>query len=777
MSQGHDDHVLTWTIFGGKKKVLGTAFAQPWSHLRALLTEFEVRTDKDGRLWSPARYENGAQRGKRNVQDVSCLVLDIDGAPYDEATLDRWMALEYAAHSTYSNTATDQRWRVVFPLARPVPADEWPDAYTRFVSILADDLADKTCRDASRMFYLPSCPAGGERFCHTNEGVLLDPEAYADVTVPPGRPQEAMRDVPRVSIAADAAAPAYGRKALEEEANRVARAAVGSRNDQLNRSAFSLGQLIAGGSLEEHSVRDVLTEAALMNGLEGDEIDRTISSGLEQGMKEPRGAPARPARRRSSERPPLILKHPEPEGNGRLRTDAEALLALARDGHVTGASDIANAERFVAIARDSLLWTPGQGWLEWTGKHWRRDEGAALRLAKRIGPALLYAASITRDDGALQERLADAGHKALNHSRISAAVMLARVDLALRVEDADLDSDPWLLTCDGVTVDLRTGDARPADPRDRITRNTNVTYNQEAKCPTWQAVLERVLPDREVREFMRRAAGYSLTGRTSERVLFVLYGGGRNGKSTILRALQDVLGEYAAQVSSEVFLASRASDERQAVELVGMRLVAAAETGEDRRLREAFVKSVTGQDRLRARKLYAESFDYTPECKLWLATNHQPRITGTDAAIWDRVRLVPFTQRLSEAEVDRHLPDKLHGEREGILAWAVRGCLAWQADGLRAPVTVEAATEDYRRGEDVLGDWWEESIDEVPEAESHFSRLYAHYKTWCENSGERPARKRSFGIALSERGYDAERGTGNVSVRRGIVLREGLDSY
>lgn len=760
------DHALTWTYFPRVNARLGTSFAQCWGHLLSILSEHEERRSKGGPLWSPARYEAGARRSSENARDISCLVLDIDGHPCDDAALDPWMGLEYLAHSTYSHSENAPHWRVVFPLARPVPAEAWPDAYARFVGQLAQGgLADLKCSDAARMYYLPSHPTGGECFCRTNEGILLDPLEYAHLPLPRSGPCEPSRDAVRVPIARSSAG-AYGAAALQSECDALARAVEGTRNDQLNRSAFALGQLVAAGSLGEAEVREGLTQAALACGLGEHEVTRTLHSGFTKGYEEPRQIP---------EGRQVRIHRQTGDRRHKQDCDAATILALAKAENVTGATDLDNAARFVALAKGALMCAciPGStgSWLEWVGTHWRRDETAGLRLATRIGPALLRAAATETNEG-LRRELATAGNKVLSHQRMASAVTLARVDLALRVEEADLDPDPWLLACNALTVDLRTGDARPADPNDLITRNTHIDYQPNASCPRWVAVLDRILPDPDVRAFVHRAAGYSVTGRTSERVMFVLYGEGRNGKSTFVRTIQDVMGDYAAQARSDIFLTKDSlSDDRGAVELVGRRMVATTETDQDRRLREAFIKAVTGQDPLTARRLYGEPFEYLPECKLWLASNHQPRIRGRDEAIWDRVRLIPFTERLADHEVDKDLPDHLREELEGILAWAIQGAVIWSRDGLRAPSQVLKATQDYRQGEDIFSSWRLECVDEVPEHECLFASLYSSYKTYCENAGEAPMRNRSFGSALSQLGYTPERGNGNVSVRRGLALK------
>jgi phage/plasmid-associated DNA primase len=187
------------------------------------------------------------------------------------------------------------------------------------------------------------------------------------------------------------------------------------------------------------------------------------------------------------------------------------------------------------------------------------------------------------------------------------------------------------------------------------------------------------------------------------------------------------------------------------------------------------VKEITGQDTISARFLRAEWFDFKPTHKTWLATNHKPVIQGTDPAIWDRIKLVPFTVRIPDGEIDRRLPGKLRSELPGILAWAVRGCLDWQDTGLGTPEAVAEATEQYRDEMDVLGGFIDECCTIGPDKWCKFADLYAAYTRWCEVSNERPEKKRRFADSLTERGFEKGSGSKNVALRHGIALRHDGD--
>jgi putative DNA primase/helicase len=259
---------------------------------------------------------------------------------------------------------------------------------------------------------------------------------------------------------------------------------------------------------------------------------------------------------------------------------------------------------------------------------------------------------------------------------------------------------------------------------------------------------------RELVAFIRRALGYTLSGDTSERALFVCHGGGGNGKSTLLETIADMLGDYAMRTPAETLMVKREGQiPNDVAALRGARYVHASETEEGRRLAESFVKDLTGRDTLAARFMRGEWFQFRPVCKVWLRTNHKPVIRGTDEAMWDRLRLIPFEVRIPEHQQDRELPHKLREELPGILAWAVTGCLLWQVNGLGTPERVRAATQGYRDEMDRLGDFVDDCCVVTVEAQVTTKAIYSIYMAWCQRNGEPPLNRRAFAERLQERGF------------------------
>lgn len=379
---------------------------------------------------------------------------------------------------------------------------------------------------------------------------------------------------------------------------------------------------------------------------------------------------------------------------------------MSNDGAVIRNTDLGNAQRLVARCGQNLRFNfKAEKFLIWNGSCWETDEtGEVVRLAKKTIQSM-YVDAAGLDD---PDRPALAKHAVRSEQapRIRAMVELAKTEPGIPVTPAQLDANAWLLNCTNGTIDLVTGKLLPFNPANLCVKQVPVAFDADAECPTWLAFLNRVMAEDTVLiSFLQRVIGYSLTGLTREQVLFLLYGVGANGKTTFIETIRSVLGNYAQQADFSSFLQKQNDCARNDLaRLTGARFVTAAEAGEGRKLDETVVKQATGGDKITARFLYHEHFEFTPQFKLFLVTNHKPRITGTDEGIWRRIRLIPFTVTIPDKERDKQLREKLQKELPGILAWAVRGCLAWRRDGLGESKQVSQATAEYRREMDPLAD-------------------------------------------------------------------------
>lgn len=418
-------------------------------------------------------------------------------------------------------------------------------------------------------------------------------------------------------------------------------------------------------------------------------------------------------------------------------------------------TDLGNAERFVDSHGDRVLWCPARkSFLCWDGKRFAWDErGEVIKLAHQTARSIFHEAAHAEDE-AEQKNIAKWALASQNEGRINAMLSQSKPYLVVGMEE--LDHDPWRVNCQNGTLDLRTGKLKDHDTADRITKIVPVDYASAAPCPRFERFLQEALVDDAVIRFVKRYAGYSLTGITRERLLAILYGFGKNGKTTLVELIHEALGDYARNTDVETLLVKKYQGVGNDVAaLKGARFVSAAEVEKGRRLAESKIKQLTGRDTVTARFLFGEPFDFKPEFKLWLSTNNKPVIQGTDDAIWDRLRLIPFTQRFEGSKADPLLADKLKGELAGVFAWMVAGCLEWQEHGLQEPETVTEATNQYREEMDTLAAFIEDRCVLDRDAMAPAGLLYKQYQLWCDDAGERKETQKVFGSRLRERGFES----------------------
>lgn len=383
----------------------------------------------------------------------------------------------------------------------------------------------------------------------------------------------------------------------------------------------------------------------------------------------------------------------------------------------------------------------------WDGTCWRLDETLQhYNLAR----AICRAASAACNNKKVASSLASA-------KTVAAVVSLARSDRRLAATIDQWDADPWLLNTPGGVVDLHTGKARPHSTIDYMTKITAAAPGGD--CPLWLAFLDRVTGgDAELAAFLQRAVGYALTGSTREHALFFVHGIGANGKSVFVSTISGALADYQRSAPIETFVAS--SSERHPTDLAGLRgarLVTAVETEEGRRWAESKIKALTGGDKIAARFMRQDFFEYTPHFKLLIAGNHRPGLRSVDEAVRRRFHLVPFTVTIPPGERDLMLTERLREEWPGILQWAIDGCLAWQRDGLAPPDSVRLATAAYLESEDALAAWLDEGVERDPQGWETTATLFASWKAWAERASEPVGSLKRFRELLESRGFIPER--------------------
>jgi putative DNA primase/helicase len=407
-------------------------------------------------------------------------------------------------------------------------------------------------------------------------------------------------------------------------------------------------------------------------------------------------------------------------------------------------SDEALALRFTAKHASSARFVAEWGkWLLWTGSHWIFDTTMHVyNLARSV--CRVASAEVPPN----RERIAAAVASA---KTVAAVVNLGRADRRHAATVDQWDAHSLLLNTPGGVVDLRSGTIKLHDPELYMTKITAVAPGGE--CPLWLKFLAEITAgNTDLQAFLQRIAGYALTGSIREHALFFAHGTGGNGKGVFLNTMTAILAGYAAVAPMETFIATQ--HERHPTDLAGLRgarLVTAQETEQGRRWAESKIKALTGGDRISARFMRQDFFTYQPQFKLVIAGNHKPRLRGVDEAMKRRFNLVPFTVTIRNP--DTELPEKLKAEWPGILAWAIQGCLEWQRVGLAPPAVVRDATEAYLEAEDAIAQWLQERCEIGKRLVAGSSDLFATWKRWAEEAGERPGSQTQFSQALEARGF------------------------
>lgn len=398
-------------------------------------------------------------------------------------------------------------------------------------------------------------------------------------------------------------------------------------------------------------------------------------------------------------------------------------------------------------------------WFEWDVGRWREDgKRRVFSHSRQLCRDKSAEALVTIENEKTAAKIASTVASA---KTVAAIVNLARSDARHATTAEDWDADSWALNTPNGIIDLRSGRMRPHD-RTALCSKMTAVAPASSNCRRWQRFLDQVTAgDADLQAFLRRIAGYGLTGSTREHALFFFYGTGANGKGTFLNTLTAILGDYAKVASMETFTESHT--DRHPTELAmlrGARLVSAQETEEGRRWAESRIKALTGGDPITARFMRQDFFTYTPQFKLMIAGNHKPGLRNIDEAIRRRFHLLPFTVRIPPEQRDPNLFDSLQQEWPAILAWALEGCLEWQAQGLSPPAAVVDATAEYFNDEDVFGRWLEECCARDLMAHETTRDLYAAWSAWADRSGMSPGTEPKFRGALKARGFVSKREAG-----------------
>lgn len=430
-----------------------------------------------------------------------------------------------------------------------------------------------------------------------------------------------------------------------------------------------------------------------------------------------------------------------------------------------------------AFNRDARYVASTRKWYFWDKIHWDPDITQEIifhmrdflrsEANKLVTNAFVEAKGLQKTEADILRRWAKKEAATLKHrATISAVEALAQANEGTAIKQEDFDRNELLLGTPDGTVDLSTGTLMPARREDLITKLTACGPADRGTEPhRWLSFLHQVLGgDQDVIDFMQRAAGYALTGRTNEHKLLFLHGSGRNGKSVFLETLKWLLGDYARPASSTLLLSSGQNNHPTALAgLQGTRLVIVTEIPKNGAWNVGMVKELTGGETTTARYMRGDYFDFKPQMTLMIAGNDKPRLTGVDNAMRARMVLVPFDVTIRPEDRDPNLAAKLKEEGPAILRWAIDGAMQWQAQGLDVPKSIQKASLAYLDDEDVLKTFLDEETTSNPGENVKTQDLYDQYRNWCQRQGIQAEKRINFAKDMMARGYqETKRSTGKV---------------
>lgn len=419
--------------------------------------------------------------------------------------------------------------------------------------------------------------------------------------------------------------------------------------------------------------------------------------------------------------------------------------------------DTGNAERFTDTYKDVVRYSyTRKNWFFYNDKIWQLDNEGKVKnlvddvLEKMKKEPILKSDDVDEEDA--QKNL----QKHIKYSRGSNGKtnMLKESQHLLPISTETFDRDIHLLNVQNGYIDLKTGNLNEHDRSKYFTKISTVEYTDKIDCPQWMDFLNQIFDgDQKLIKYMQRAVGYSLSGSTEEQVMFILYGNGRNGKSVFLDIITEMLGNYTTNIQPQTLMVKPMSGSANSdiARLQGARLVTTTEPNDGMRFDEGLVKQITGGDTVTARFLYGDEFDYDPEFKLWMATNHKPLVRGTDDGIWRRMVIIPFTVQIPEHKADKNLKYKLRGELTAILNWAVEGYQEWQRVGLSEPDLIKQQRGDYRREMDPVEQFIEDCCIRQDGERAKGNLLYQTYKEWATDNHQYMMNHIKFGKEMSNK--------------------------
>ena len=445
-------------------------------------------------------------------------------------------------------------------------------------------------------------------------------------------------------------------------------------------------------------------------------------------------------------------------------------------------TDIGNADHFIDLFGDEIVYCPGmKAWYLWDGRAWKMDNhnGILSMAAEMVKGMHSKAAAMDADDKNRKPALSWANNSA-DIRRLKSFIELAQSHKSICCSVDAFDRYPMLLNTANGAIDMETREFRGFDRSEFSTKLADVTYVKGARSEVWEQFISDIFPDQATRTFIQAAVGYSMTAGTEQDVLFILHGDGRNGKTTFVTTLLNIMGDYGAQASSNLLLhkSNNSAPSNEMVVLMGKRFVVASETGESCTLDENLIKQATGGNRVSVNPKYRSQIEFTPVWKVWLDTNHEPVIKGNDEAIWSRPIKVSFKVTIPLHKRNPKLRKFLttdYNNRSGILNWMLDGVRLYKDLGLSLPDEITESMKAYRASQDTIGGFLSEMCHMCHGVTVNKDELYREYSTYCKSNNEYPKTKNAFGRALNSRGISDARTAGSrywigIEISRAVDL-------
>ncbi len=724
-----------------------------WDEFKHLFDKPLVKKEKV-RLpcWSPAIFS------VKYASDDTCLflwslVLDIDTGCDPERFINSLKQFSYIIHTSYSHCEGSPRFRVILPLSAPVKKAQWDGFWANVTEAIGRGQVDKVCKDKRRLYFLPVVPPErkDQYQVWTNDGELFDPTPYLPA-------QEAKKE----------RTPASSEHKVDLE--RLFSGDVEDGNKHLAFTTLTYRMRKEDVPLE---TAELLLEQVIKSFPEDRFKEKSHDKVFKKYQRDLQKVYDKEETDPNFDNGKRINGHVAPSNVDRETGEVyEQSASSAPYKHKFNLTDLGNTERMLASFDGDLRYISAwKRFLVWDGKRFlvdERGEAPVMARAKKVVRGMWRDVADMPDETPV-EKLAVSEFKSYigkceSKAKLESMIALAKKDMSVSIATDELDVNPWLFNVANGTIDLKSGSIRPFSKNDLITKMVEIPYDANAICDRWNAFLLSVFGgDKELARFIYRAIGYSLTGDIREHALFFLFGGGSNGKSTLMDVLMHLMGDYSKRLNADSLMLTRFANQNgptpEIAKLKGARLVAVSETSSTGKLDESKVKDLTGGDRITACMKYGDPFEFDPTHKLWMSGNHKPDIANNDEGIWRRIYLIEFKESFTDDapddahRKDRTLPYVLRSELPGILTWAIKGCLDWQNKGLNPPQRVLDAVAEYRTSQDVMGDFITQCTTKGENEFCKTSEMYAAYKSWSLDNGLHPVSSKKFHPNMESRGY------------------------